>query len=455
MLGCQVGRGRTAWIANVEMAESVIFTDVSVDRSSHDGTTSTTSLKPDAIEDVHDLGEEANVCSLKLVRAVGPATPVARTVSRRTLVRGSAAAFALLALPGAVSRAAGRGAVVRFVNVAPGSPALDIYLNGDPAVEGLAFGEATKPARQAGGALELVVVAAGDDPSEAVFSRSLELSDDLRYVVAVLGEYPDIDAQALGVLVQPLEPDTARLRLVHLAPDLGSVDFRITDGPTFYEDVWYPGATPYTEVDAGAADFEIRPTGSSEVLLSREATTLKEGRVYDLLVFGRVADDSLRTLLLSAAAEKADEAEAGGPPTAAETAYLTSLKKSVDFLHLSLTSLDQLLQTIETDPNGSLNRLGFVFMGWVIAHRDVQAGQAPARYEGLKAAYLAVLEPLATTAREMSNVDDYMSGAADVVSFDGLDIGVMLQTVVDILPLLQEADAQFDAARAEAGLPLE
>lgn len=376
-------------------------------------------------------------------------------VSRRTLIQGSAATLAMLALPAMPTTAAGKGALVRYVHVAVDAPPIDIYVDGERVVEALAYGKATKPARQPGGAHKLVVVPAGGDPRQPVLSSSLTLDEELRYVIPVFGEYPDLSTQPFPVRVQPLEPDAARLRLVHMSPDLGSVDLGITGGPTVYEDVRYPGATPYTDVDAGDAGFEIRATGSSEVVLSREATTLEAGRVYDLVVFGRADDDSIRTLLLSAAAEKADEPEADGAPTAAETAYLTSLKESVDLLHLTLTSLDQLLQTIQTDPNGSLNRLGFVFMGWVIAHRDVQAGQAPARYEGLKAAYLAVLDPLATTAWEMSNVADYMSGAADVVSFDGLNIDVMLQTVVDVLPLLQEADAQFDAARAEAGLPVD
>src|SRR5215213_2866214 len=74
-----------------------------------------------------------------------------RKVSRRTYLQFSAAALAVLALPALPVRAAGKGALVRYVNVAAGSPALDVYIDGERVADELAFGKATKPARQPGG----------------------------------------------------------------------------------------------------------------------------------------------------------------------------------------------------------------------------------------------------------------------------------------------------------------
>ncbi len=255
--------------------------------------------------------------------------------------------------------------------------------------------------------------------------------------------------------MRPLEPDTARLRLVDLVTDLDGIDLGISDGPTIYEDVRYPGATKYADIDAGAVDLEIRATGTSDVLLSRPATEIEAGRVYDLLVYGRAADDSLDSLLLSATAEEADEEQASAAADAAEKAYLTDLKDSASLLRLSFLRLDQLLQILAANPNAPIDELGWVFLGWVVVHKDVSAATTPPRFEELKSAYLAVLEPLATTARQMANVDDYLSGAADTVSLTGLNIDVMLQTVVSILPLHEAAEAQLNAALEEAGLPLD
>lgn len=378
-----------------------------------------------------------------------------RYVSRRAFLQGSAAALAVLALPALPTRAAGKGALVRYVNVAAEAPALDIYVDGERVVVGLAFGKATKPARQPGGTLEFVVVPTGEDLGQSVLTSTLTLDENLRFVIPIYGEFPDLHSHPFAVLVRPLEPDTARLRLVDLVTDLGGVDLGISDGPTIYEDVRYPGATKYADIDAGAVDLEIRATGTSDVLLSRSATELEAGRVYDLIVYGREADGSLDSLLLSATAEDADDEQSSAAPDAAEKAYLTDLKDSASLLRLSFLRLDQMLQILAANPNAPIDELGWVFIGWVVVHQNVEAATAPQRFEELKSAYLAVLEPLATTARQMANVDDYLSGAADTVSLTGLNVDVMLQTVVNILPLHEAAEAQLNAALMEAGLPLE
>ena len=378
-----------------------------------------------------------------------------RKVSRRTYLQVSAAALAVLALPALRVRAAGKGALVRYVNVAAEAPALDIYVDGERVADEIASGKATKPARQLGGTHEFVVVPAGEDLSQAVLTSTLMLDENLRYVIPIYGEFPDLHSQSFAVLVRPLEPDTARLRLVDLVTDLDGVDLGISDGPTIYEDVRYPGATKYADIDAGAVDLEIRATGTSDVLLSRPATEIEVGRVYDLIVFGREADDSLDSLLLSATAEDADDEQSSAAADAAEKVYLTDLKDSASLLRLSFLRLDQLLQTLSANSNAPIDELGWVFLGWVVVHKDVEAATAPPRFGELKLAYLAVLEPLATTARQMANVDDYLSGAADTVSLTGLNIDVMLQTVVSILPLHEAAEAQLNAALEEAGLPLD
>ena len=307
-----------------------------------------------------------------------------RKVSRRTYLQVSAAALAVLALPALPVRAAGKGALVRYVNVAAGAPALDVYIDGERVVDELAFGKATKPARQPGGTLEFVVVPAGEDLSQAVLTSSLTLDENLRYVIPIYGEFPDLHSQSFAVLVRPLEPDTARLRLVDLVTDLDGIDLGISDGPTIYEDVRYPGATKYADIDAGAVDLEIRATGTSDVLLSRSATEIEAGRVYDLLVYGRAADESLDSLLLSATAEEAEEEQASAAADAAEKAYLTDLKDSASLLRLSFLRLDQLLQILAANPNAPIDELGWVFLGWVVVHKDVRGSDGTATLRGVE-----------------------------------------------------------------------
>lgn len=376
-----------------------------------------------------------------------------RPISRRTLIQGSAVAVAALALPAIPAWAAGDGALVRYVNVVDAAPDFDLYIDGERVVDGLAFGKATKPARQPGGTVELAVVPAGEDLIQAVLATSLELDEETRYVIPIFGRSPAISAHAFPVLVQALEPDTARLRILHLAHDLDPIDFGVTGGPMIAGNVLPGEAAEYADIESGTVNLEVRVTGTSDVLLNRDATEIEAGRVYDLLIYGRAADDDLHTLLLTATAEDAADEQSSAAPDAGEMAYLTTLKENVALLHQTLLNLDDVFPLLILDPNTPLNDLAWVFVGWVVVHREVDAAQAPPRYEELKSAYLAVLEPLASTARQMAAVDDYLSGAADTVDMAGLNTDVLFQVRLESLHPLEVADQLLRAALDEAGLP--
>jgi hypothetical protein len=105
--------------------------------------------------------------------ASGPA------VTRRTFIQGSAVALAALAAPALPTRAAGDGALVRFVNAAAQAPSLDLFsVDGTPVAEGLAVGKATKPARQPGGTFSLVVQPAGGEQNRPLLRKTLTLNDE-------------------------------------------------------------------------------------------------------------------------------------------------------------------------------------------------------------------------------------------------------------------------------------
>jgi hypothetical protein len=156
--------------------------------------------------------------------------------------------------------------------------------------------------------------------------------------------------------------------------------------------------------------------------------------------------------VLTAKVETSAEAPTG-PPTAAEAAYLTTFQKDRDLLLLTLQKLDPLLQNPQPNDQNWGNQVALVFQAWVVVDRDLHKTTPPARYQVLWGAYAAVVDPLAATARQQSTVDDYLSGKSNTIDFPNLDLNVVAAAVVQILPLLQDAEAQLNAALAEAGLP--
>jgi hypothetical protein len=95
-----------------------------------------------------------------------------------------------------------------------------------------------------------------------------------------------------------MESDQARVRLLHLAPEAGSVDVYVAGGDELIDDANFPDASGYTTIDAGIYDLEVREHDSDTVALTVPDIELMAGSVYDLVVMGLTSDDSLTAVAL-------------------------------------------------------------------------------------------------------------------------------------------------------------
>jgi len=192
---------------------------------------------------------------------------------------------------------------VRVVHAAPDAPAVDVYLNDSPLAQGLAFGNGTEfLAVPAGEGQQVRVVAAGASPEdEAVVETDLDLNGRYAYQIIAAGMLDDLELNTEEVDLSPMPEGQARLRFVHAAPDVESVDVAIAEGPTPFEGIDFRSASDYLVVDADSYTLEIRPAGETTIAL-RADVTLEPGMVYDAIAIGRADDQTLSLLLLSAPA---------------------------------------------------------------------------------------------------------------------------------------------------------
>jgi len=221
---------------------------------------------------------------------------------------------------------------VRVIHASPDAPAVDIWVNGSVAVEGLEFGDATDWVALPAGSYDVAVAPAGADAADAVIEATLDLEGGVNYNVAAVGFLADITATVFTTDTADLAEGQARVQVVHASPDAPAVDIAVAGGPVLVADLSFPNASGALDVDSGTYDLEVRPAGTEDVALDLPGVALDAGTVYDILAIGSLADGTLTVLPLTTAGEVADGV--GGVTDVAATGVGSAVQSSTGMLML-------------------------------------------------------------------------------------------------------------------------
>ncbi|MEZ4496915.1 MAG: DUF4397 domain-containing protein [Thermomicrobiales bacterium] len=190
---------------------------------------------------------------------------------------------------------------INVIHASPDAPAVDVYLDGELALEGVEFGQFSGWIAVPAGEHQVQVTAAGDDAANAVIDANVELAADAAYHVAATGHLADITPQIYQVNLSDLDAmgdPMARIRVIHTSPDAPAVDIALAGGDVLIADLAFPNASDALEVPAGSYDLEVRPTGTTDVALDLPGVELEAGMVYDVFAIGLAGDGSLTVLVI-------------------------------------------------------------------------------------------------------------------------------------------------------------
>lgn len=221
---------------------------------------------------------------------------------------------------------------VRVIHASPDAPAVDIWVNGSVAIEGLEFGDATDWIALPAGSYDVAVAPAGADAADAVIEATLDLEGGVNYNVAAVGFLADISATVFTTDTADLAEGQARVQVVHASPDAPAVDIAVAGGPVLVADLSFPNASGSLDVDSGTYDLEVRPAGTEDVALDLPGVALDAGTVYDILAIGTLADGTLTVLPLTTPGEVADGV--GGVTDVAATGVGSAVQGSTGMLML-------------------------------------------------------------------------------------------------------------------------
>lgn len=189
-------------------------------------------------------------------------------------------------------------ACINVVHASPDAPAVDVYLDGEVALEGLEFGAISGWVPVPAGDHQVQVTPTGEAVDAAVIDAMVTLEPGAAYHVAATGLVAEIAPAIYQADLGTLEADMARIRVLHTGPDAPAIDVAVTGGDVLIENLAFPDASDYLVVPAAAYDLEVRPTGTTDVALALPGVTLEAGMSYDVFAIGLLEDGSLNVLVV-------------------------------------------------------------------------------------------------------------------------------------------------------------
>jgi len=228
------------------------------------------------------------------------------TQSRRQVLRafgaGGLTVFGGVASAQETTPAEGEAARVRVLHAIPDAPAVDVFVDGDPVLEGVEFTDVSDYLELEPGEYTFAVAPAGEGRQGAILEQQATLESNTAYTVAAGGR---LDSPEVFLFVDQTEApsgDQARLRAVHLSPDAPAVDVA-ADGDVLVEGLEFGNASDYLDVPAGSYTLEIRPAGADQAVGTFDVT-LEGGVVVSAFAVGLVeTDDQAQSLDLVTAVD--------------------------------------------------------------------------------------------------------------------------------------------------------
>jgi hypothetical protein len=183
---------------------------------------------------------------------------------------------------------------IQFVHASPDAPAVDILLDQRRAASGLEFPGNTMYVISTAGERRVRVNVAGT--STSVIDATVPFARGANYSVFAVNAVASIEALLLADDLSTPAPGKAHVRFIHLSPNAPAVDVALEGGPVVFGNRSFKDFTPFTPLDAGTYDLEVRLAGTGTVVLPLPGITVEAGKIYTVFAKGFVGGADAQAL---------------------------------------------------------------------------------------------------------------------------------------------------------------
>lgn len=174
----------------------------------------------------------------------------------------------------------------RVVHAALGLGPVDVYVDGDLAIEALDYGAATEYLALPAGEYDVQITEAGAEAADAIIDAVLVLEGGTPHTVVAIGPADRADVAVIIDDHTPPSDEMAKLSLVNVTSDSIAVGLALQDGTALIEDVPFADASEYLELEVGVHDFVIVEVDSGDEVASIPGFSVEPGTVYSIFALG-------------------------------------------------------------------------------------------------------------------------------------------------------------------------
>jgi hypothetical protein len=180
---------------------------------------------------------------------------------------------------------------VRVVHASPDAPNVDVYVDGQIAIEDLPFGDYTDYVEVPSGQRNLAVFLAGTQTKVLEASPNLGAGQDFTVVaIGFASKAPALSLLLLNDASGNASDGQTRVRVVHASPTAPAVDVYFTapyiarrNRPPVLSGVPFGVASGYLTVPAGQYQARVTPAGSSTVAINSGRLVIPQGAVRTII----------------------------------------------------------------------------------------------------------------------------------------------------------------------------
>jgi hypothetical protein len=184
------------------------------------------------------------------------------------LVLGSAATNA---------SSAGSEGWARFGHFAPSVEPVNIFVDGQAFATGIGFKQVSQYGSLPAGVHRFELKLSSDPAGPVIFTVEAGVPAGGAVTIGAVTTRDGVASHVFDDALRTPEAGQSLVRFIHAAPDVPAIDVQVVGGPLLATGVAYPGASAYQDVAPGAYDVQVRPSGSSEVLLEVDGWTIEPG----------------------------------------------------------------------------------------------------------------------------------------------------------------------------------
>nr|WP_314463072.1 DUF4397 domain-containing protein [uncultured Clostridium sp.] len=187
---------------------------------------------------------------------------------------------------------------LRVMHTVPNAPNVDIYVDDEMIIDNLAYGDFTDylPVQEGTYRVSLYVTGTQDAP---IIENMLPVERDVMLTVAAVGTPDNIGLLSITDANGEIIEGKAMVRFIHLSPDAPAVDITLPDGTVIFPNVAFKQVTPYIPADPMNLTLQVRPAGSTDIVLEIPNIPLTEDSFNTIYAVGLLQGDPQLEVLLT------------------------------------------------------------------------------------------------------------------------------------------------------------